>query len=87
MQNSLIRSSGVVAMMVLIFFIGALLGVLVGAVVCVRWVKQEMTAHVAPSMHLMQTRMSTLQTSVDLALSRWHEDMHNHGVRHDRILD
>jgi hypothetical protein len=77
----------VVAMTVLIFFIGALLGVLVGAVVCVRWVKQEMTAQVAPRMHLMETRMSTLQSSVDLALSKWHEDMHTHRMRHDRVLD
>jgi hypothetical protein len=74
-------------MTVLIFLIGALLGVLIGAVTCVRYVRQEMTAHVAPSMHLMEARMSTLQSSVDLALSKWHEDMHTHRIRHDRILD
>ncbi|PRY30936.1 hypothetical protein [Umezawaea tangerina] len=74
-------------MTVLIFLIGALLGVLIGAVACVRYVRQEMTAHVAPSMHLMEARMSTLQSSVDLALSKWHEDMHTHRIRHDRILD
>ncbi|WNV83829.1 hypothetical protein [Umezawaea sp. Da 62-37] len=74
-------------MTVLIFLIGALLGVLIGAVACVRYVRQEMTARVAPSMHLMEARMSTLQSSVDLALSKWHEDMHTHRIRHDRVLD
>jgi hypothetical protein len=74
-------------MMVLIFLIGALLGGLIGAMACVRYFRQEMTAHVAPSMRLMETRMSTLQSSVDLALSRWHEDMHTHRVRQDHVLD
>jgi len=73
----------VVAMTVLIFFIGALLGLLIGAVACVRYVRQEMTARIEPSIDLMQMRLTNVQSSVDLALAAWHAEMHsNHHAPH-----
>lgn len=74
-------------MTVLIFLVGALLGLLVGAAICVRNIRQEMPARVAFSMHLMETRLSTLQSSVDQALSRWHHEEVPAPRRHDHVLD
>jgi hypothetical protein len=36
--------------------------------------RQEMPTRVAFRMHLMETRLSTLQSSVDQALLRWHHE-------------
>ncbi|MEU0878141.1 hypothetical protein ABZ345_06050 [Lentzea sp. NPDC005914] len=72
----------VVAMFVLIFFVGALLGLLIGVVACVRYVRQEMTARIAPTMTLMQLQLENVQSSVNLALATWHADVHtSHTVR------
>lgn len=61
----------------LVFLIGALLGLLIGAVACVRYVRQEMTAKIEPSIDLMQMRIINVQSSVDLALATWHAEMHS----------
>lgn len=65
-------------MLILIFLIGALLGLLLGAAVCVRYLRQELTARIGPTMQLMQLQLDNLQTAVNLALATWHAELHRH---------
>jgi len=57
-----------VTVMVLIFLVGALLGVLVGGMVCVRYLRQEVTANIGPSIRGMRSQLDNLETAVNLAL-------------------
>ncbi len=65
-------------MSVLIFLIGALLGLVLGAAVCVRYLRQELTARIGPTMDLLQLQLHNLQGSVDIALANWHAELHGH---------
>ena len=57
-----------VTVMVLIFLVGALLGVLVGGMVCVRYLRQEVAANIGPSIRGMRSQLDNLETAVNLAL-------------------
>ena len=48
-------------MSVLIFLIGALLGLVLDAAVCVRYLRQELTARIGPTMDLLQLQLHNLQ--------------------------
>lgn len=54
--------------MVLIFLVGALLGVLVGGMFCVRYIRHEVAADIGPSMRRMKAQLDNLETAVNLAL-------------------
>ena len=54
--------------MLLIFLVGALLGILIGGMVCVRYLRHEITANIGPSMRRMQSQLDNLETAVNLAL-------------------
>ena len=54
--------------MVLIFLVGALLGVLVGGILCVRYLRQEIAANIGPRMRRLQAQLDNLETAVNLAL-------------------
>jgi len=53
----------------MIFLVGALLGMLTGAIVCMRYFRQEMTANVAPKLKLIQLHLDNLESEVNLALA------------------
>lgn len=63
---------------VLFFVVGALLGLIVGVAACVRYVRQELTAHIAPSIESLRAQLSHLQLEVNLALTNWHNELHGH---------
>lgn len=65
-------------MSVLIFVIGALLGVVVGAAICVRYIRQELTARIGPTMELLRLQVENLQSAVNIALANWHAELHGH---------
>lgn len=65
-------------MTVLIFFIGALLGMILGVAGCIRYVRQELTARIGPTMHLIQLQLDNVQSAVHLALATWHAEIHGH---------
>ena len=65
---SVLLDSGAVAVMVLIFLLGALLGVLVGGMFCVRYLRHEVAANIGPSMRRMKAQLDNLETAVNLAL-------------------
>jgi len=56
-------------MLIMIFLTGALLGLLVGAMACVRYIRQEMTANVGPRLSLIQSHLDNLEAEVNLALA------------------
>jgi predicted component of type VI protein secretion system len=65
-------------MSVLIFVIGALLGVVLGAAICVRYIRQELTARIGPTMELLRLQVENLQSAVNIALANWHAELHGH---------
>jgi hypothetical protein len=70
---------------VLIFFLGALLGLVVGVIGCVRYVRQELTARIGPTMDLMQLQLDNVQSAVNLALASWHAQLHDHAMAHQSV--
>lgn len=65
-------------MSVLIFLIGVLSGLVVGAALCMRYVRQEVTARIGPTMDLVLLKLDNLQSAVNLALANWHAELHHH---------
>lgn len=61
--------------MVLIFLVGALLGVLVGGMACVRYLRHEVAANIGPSMRRMRSQLDNLETAVNLALVTRYEEL------------
>jgi hypothetical protein len=68
----------VIVMTVLIFLIGALSGLVLGAALCVRYLRQELTARIGPTMDLLVLKLDNVQSAVNLALANWHAELHNH---------
>jgi hypothetical protein len=54
--------------MILIFTLGALLGVIVGGVFGVRFIRHEVAADIGPTLRRMQTQLDNLETALNLAL-------------------
>lgn len=65
-------------MSILIFLIGALLGLVIGAVLCIHYVRQEVTARIGPTMDLVLLKLDNMHSAVNLALLNWHAELHNH---------
>jgi len=55
-------------MFVLIFVIGALLGVLAGGALCVRYLRREVAADIGPRLRRIQLQLDNLESAVNLAL-------------------
>jgi hypothetical protein len=55
-------------MILLIFLVGALLGILIGGGLCVRYLRQEVAASVGPRLARMQVQLDTIESTVNLAL-------------------
>jgi hypothetical protein len=68
-------------MVVLIFVLGALFGALAGAIACVRYVRQEMTANIGPGLRHLQTQVNYLETEIRLSgterlaeMTKWYKE-------------
>ena len=55
-------------MFLLIFIIGALLGVLAGGALCVRYLRHEIAADVGPQLRRLRLQLDNLEAAVNLAL-------------------
>ncbi len=53
----------------LIFLVGALLGVLVGGMFCVRYLRHEIAADIGPALRRMRTQLDNLETAMNLELA------------------
>ncbi len=52
----------------LIFLVGALLGMLTGGMFCVRYLRREIAADIGPKLRRMQLQLDNLETAINLAL-------------------
>lgn len=55
-------------MIVLIFFLGSLLGILLGALLCIRYIRQEVAADIGPKLRRIQLQLDALAAEVGLAI-------------------
>jgi hypothetical protein len=60
----------------MIFFIlGALLGILGGGAVCVRYLRHEIAADIGPQLRHMHSKLDNLEAALNLALMTRYADM------------
>jgi hypothetical protein len=52
----------------LIFVLGALIGVLAGGALCVRYLRREVAADIGPRLRRLQLQLDNLEMSINLAL-------------------
>ena len=55
-------------MLLLIFLDGALLGLVAGATVCVRYLRHEIAADIGPQLRRLQLQLDNLESAVNLAM-------------------
>jgi hypothetical protein len=61
-------------MTALIFTVGALSGLLIGALLCIRFIRQEIAADIGPRLRRIQLQLETLEAELGLAIgSRYSE--------------
>lgn len=70
----------VAGMDVMLFMIGVLLGLVGGSALCIRYLRQEMTARIGPSIELLRLQLDNVQSGVNLALANWHAELHDHSM-------
>jgi len=59
----------------LIFLVGALLGVLMGGALCVRYLRREVAADIGPKLNHMQLQLDNIQTELNLAITIRHAEL------------
>jgi hypothetical protein len=52
----------------LIFLVGALLGVIMGGTLCVCYLRKEIAADIGPRLHRVQLQLDNLETQLNLAI-------------------
>lgn len=70
-------------MLILIFLVGALLGVLLGGTLCVRYLRQEITADIVPRLRRMQLQLDNLEVTTNLALMTRYTELSSGLLAHD----
>jgi hypothetical protein len=59
----------------LIFFLGMLLGVLLGGTLCVAYVRQEITAGISPKLKRVELQLDTIEAQLNLAVMTRYTEM------------
>ena len=52
----------------LVFLLGALIGILGGGALCVRYLRQEITADIGPRLRRLQLQLDSLESTLNLVL-------------------
>lgn len=75
----------------LIFLVGALLGVLMGGALCVGYLRREVAADIGPRLKRMQLQLDNIETGLSLAIVTRHAELSacspgnpNAGCQHQR---
>jgi hypothetical protein len=55
--------------MVVIFFLGTLLGVVVAQAFCIRYLRREMTADIVPRLRRIQLQLDNVESALSLAVA------------------
>jgi hypothetical protein len=53
----------------LIFLVGALLGVLMGGALCVRYLRREVADDIGPKLKRLQVQLDNIETELNLAIT------------------
>lgn len=59
----------------LIFFLGILLGVLLGGTLCVTYLRQEIAAGISPRLKHVETQLDTIESQLNLAVMTRYAEM------------
>jgi uncharacterized membrane-anchored protein YhcB (DUF1043 family) len=59
----------------LIFLVGLLLGAVAGAMLCVRYLRQEIAGNVGPQLRRIQNQLDTLAAEINLVLETRHAEI------------
>ena len=62
-------------MVLLIFVLGALLGVLAGGTLCVHYLRTAITADIGPKLRRMQNQLDNIESAVNLAMVTWYAEL------------
>ena len=65
----------------MLFLLGALFGLLVGAALCVRYLRHEMAADICPRLRRLQLQLDNLEAAVNLALVTRYAELGNQPAR------
>jgi hypothetical protein len=57
----------------MLFLVGVLLGTLVGGALCVRYLRQEVSANIGPKIQHIQLQLDNIQSELNLALTTRHD--------------
>jgi len=63
----------------MIFVLGALLGVFLGAMLCVRYLRREIAADIGPRLRHVQLQLDNLEAAINLALVTRYAELSRHG--------
>ena len=55
-------------MELLVFLLGALLGILLGGALCVRYLRREISADIGPRLRRIELQLDSLEAAINLAL-------------------
>jgi hypothetical protein len=77
---------------VLIFLVGALVGVLTGGMLCVRYLRREIAADIGPALRRMRAQLDNLETAINLELATRYAELggrlsRDRGLPRDRDPD
>jgi hypothetical protein len=53
--------------MKVVIFLGLLIGLVIGAAACARYLRQEVAANIGPRLHNIELQLDTLRSEVNLA--------------------
>jgi hypothetical protein len=57
------------------FVLGALIGVLMGCLICIRYLRREIAADIGPRLRRIETQLDNLETALNLALVTRYVDL------------
>lgn len=69
----------------LIFLVGALLGLLMGGLLCVRYLRHEIAADIGPALRRMRVQLDNLETAMNLELATRYAEL-GQRLPHERDL-
>lgn len=64
----------------LIFFLGALLGVLLGGTLCVAYLRQEIAAGISPKLRRVELQLDTIESQLNLAIMTRYAELGAHSI-------
>jgi hypothetical protein len=65
-------------MTALIFTLGALLGLLMGALLCIRFIRQEVAGDIGPRLRRIQVQLDALEAEVGLVIGTRYAEVSAH---------